>query len=1734
MAAAQAATHASNIRDIVRQANAELSNGLQVVTPLVNDFGTLCTELERLRSANRWPANILDLSLPAPTALERSALDANRDNAIAQQDELQLKEWHDRKNAFMIITHATKSHSTANALLRNVPAGRARQAFEVLHNFFRPPDEAGIASAYSAFSMSTMENTGDNIVQFCARVQQNAVALESLGELISDGLRRSVLLNGLLLPQFKDIRVILEQKPGLTFATMQQQLMSHAISHNLLDSAKGSRQQRNVFYADTNEQTENDDNFPNGGTSGAAPCHHWAAGKCRRERCRYSHSGPGMPKAQMDKLMAKMKKDNATANLASTSSKSAPPAAQPPPQAAPPAPAEVPPNSPDTYWQIPPPTQLPFSCNFCHSNHHNTRTCPAVQEITGKLSDAKIFMANVAGVPDPQIPDYDNHSYEEVDETDPEENAWSWKNTKETMADDPKFTWDQVPPEDKRCHCPWGNHWCTNPVPSYDKDPKRNNAKICTDCGPCHNRGNPYCETGHCRASCPKSSDHRSPSVTRHVYLEHLKRGTDLLHAECQRFWETDKPAVTYVDYGAVDNSEVLRRNVPRVQLNTIIAGSPLEKRCTETKMPLLDDFNTSNDHNAWLTACAMFTALRSEAWYFLFQVMLALFCLFGPQSTADTASNAHVSAHCFLAADSATIDHNLWWCDSGCNRFVTNDLNDFVPGSVKFITTPVAVGSGTTQSDRTGTVLLQAHSNATGSASSPGNPSPQTNHQIVAHNVLYLPKCGRKLLPPSPFIRQGCELRLFDKNRVQLLAPDGSCLLEGKEQGGLYYFKAKIISSTCNKNPTTTAYLGLTGGKAVSSTNPEFPRLLLEAHWAYGHLHFDKLRKLLGLKPGENPHCPACSLAKSKREKLQPFYRARSRHANHRYHLDLGFTRNCAVCFQICVDDYTRFSHLDILESKGSAFEAWVELKKLLDNRHAPYKVAFIRTDSDFVYTSNDWLKHARDEGYEHEFSAKYRHDMNPIAERTIQTIGIAFRCMMFQGGAPESDAKFALLHANVIRNNTPTVANFGRTPKEKDLGVRLPLNKRLLKGPLFCLINAHVYSEERPKHGMHSTPCVYLGYDDSNNVFCVKEWATGRITYAADGDWYPNVFPYRANPQFSLNWTRDHDPVAPQGPVSEARPAPHSAPIGPRRSHRQQDYLRSGGLDLRDIPDEDVPPREDAEANFVHPFGSDPQSWDEALASPFANEWIEAGLKELGSFKEHQVFKYFLRSSVPSKSKVWKGKGVFKIHVNPPTADCPWPTLKKFKYRQTIAALRKRMRQGIDFAEKHASTVRWESILLLIALAIFLDLELMLADITTFFLYGDLTDDVDVFMEQPPQWASKEFPPDKYVWKLQRACYGLPQAAHAAQEKLRTVLVEGKYSNSTADDCVFRSGEKFTCKEKPYAATSGYVDDMVTVGTIPGVNQFLDTLKGTFKITAKWNPTEILGVQVERNREKRWAKLHQANYIDKILQEFGMEDAHAADTPMDPGTAKHLMMLPTADVPDEEVNHRYHKLIGMLLWLHKTRPDMAFCVNLLCRFLCNPTKEHLKIASNRPLRYLKATKTWGIVFYAGADGWKFSGASDADLAGDLKTSRSMSGHFVRLGAFGCIAAYCKLERKVSTSTGQAETYALTALAKNLVWLWHLLHDLGFDHSTIGPAEIMTDNQGVARQSNKFVNHAVAKHYRISQAYIRQLVGNLIMKVKEVPTDANPSDFFTKALNAALFTKHRAAIMGPQDSTSL
>ena len=81
-------------------------------------------------------------------------------------------------------------------------------------------------------------------------------------------------------------------------------------------------------------------------------------------------------------------------------------------------------------------------------------------------------------------------------------------------------------------------------------------------------------------------------------------------------------------------------------------------------------------------------------------------------------------------------------------------------------------------------------------------------------------------------------------------------------------------------------------------------------------------------------------------------------------------------------------------------------------------------------------------------------------------------------------------------------------------------------------------------------------------------------------------------------------------------------------------------------------------------------------------------------------------------------------------------------------------------------------------------------------------------------------------------------------------------------------------------------------------------------------------------------------------------------------------------------------------------------------------------------------------------------------------------------------------------------------------------------------PTVLDTDNAGVLSQSTKTVNHSAAKHYRISQAYIRDKVKSLMIWVCKVATGVNASDMFTKPLARRLFEIHKAAIMEPQGTS--
>jgi hypothetical protein len=530
-------------------------------------------------------------------------------------------------------------------------------------------------------------------------------------------------------------------------------------------------------------------------------------------------------------------------------------------------------------------------------------------------------------------------------------------------------------------------------------------------------------------------------------------------------------------------------------------------------------------------------------------------------------------------------------------------------------------------------------------------------------------------------------------------------------------------------------------------------------------------------------------------------------------------------------------------------------------------------------------------------------------------------------------------------------------------------------------------------------------------------------------------------------------------------------------------------------------------------------PQSWDAALQSDYADEWIAARLLEQQSFHARDVYELVPRAQARGKI-IFKSKEVLNIKMNPTTPDAPFGTIDKLRYRLTIMAFTRMLIQGIDYQEKYASAVRWQSILVLLAIAVKFDYEIALFDIKTFFLYGDLPD--EVFMEQPRGWALDALKPAAdWIWRLKKSMYGLPQAAHCAQIKLNECIRKGAhFRTTTADDCVH------VATGPDYAAIGAHVDDLPCIGTPAGIARVRDTLLQEFEIVEKSEPTVIMGIQLRRDRANRTLTLHQADFTQEILLDHGMQDCHPSKSPITLGMTVQLEAIPPG--PDSPSRTRYQALVGALLWLStKTRPDIMYCVNFLCRFLKCATSAHYDLARGRPLRYLRATRHLGITLCPGPDPWVLSSTSDADFAGDNATSRSMTGHFSKLGECGTISSHCFLERKVATSTGQAETHALVALVKEVVWLRHLLHDLG--HPQLSPTITATDNRGVLTQSTKCINHTRSKHFRVAQAYIRSKDNDGTVKVTDVPSKLNPSDFFTKPLHWRLFQQHRLAILGPQ-----
>ncbi|KAK3010974.1 hypothetical protein RJ639_010854 [Escallonia herrerae] len=320
--------------------------------------------------------------------------------------------------------------------------------------------------------------------------------------------------------------------------------------------------------------------------------------------------------------------------------------------------------------------------------------------------------------------------------------------------------------------------------------------------------------------------------------------------------------------------------------------------------------------------------------------------------------------------------------------------------------------------------------------------------------------------------------------------------------------------------------------------------------------------------------------------------------------------------------------------------------------------------------------------------------------------------------------------------------------------------------------------------------------------------------------------------------------------------------------------------------------------------------------------------------------------------------------------------------------------------------------------------DYEVQL-DVKNAFLYGEL--DRAVFMEQPQGFVSKQFP--HYVCLLKKALYGLKQAPRAWYGKIAQYLTFCGFKVSDSDSSMFVKLES-----GKHVIVLLYVDDMIITGDDNvGISCLRNDLSIRFEMKNLGEIGCFLGLEVQKLEDGYFVS--QKGYAQSLLERFNMGESKSMSTPMEPN-----MKLKKDEGKLLEEGRKFRQLVGSLIYLTITRPEIAYSVGVVSQFMDKPQISHLN-AAKRILRYVKGTLEYGLR-YKKSDSFILSGFVDADWAGDVNDRRSTTGYCFDTGS-AAISWCSKKQHNVTLSSTEAEYAAATMATQECVWLKRLINDI-------------------------------------------------------------------------------------------
>uniref|UniRef100_A0A2N9EJW8 Integrase catalytic domain-containing protein n=1 Tax=Fagus sylvatica TaxID=28930 RepID=A0A2N9EJW8_FAGSY len=758
-----------------------------------------------------------------------------------------------------------------------------------------------------------------------------------------------------------------------------------------------------------------------------------------------------------------------------------------------------------------------------------------------------------------------------------------------------------------------------------------------------------------------------------------------------------------------------------------------------------------------------------------------------------------------------------------------------------------------------------------------------------------------------------------------------------------------------------------------------------------------------------------------------------------------------------------------------GHASLSRLQLLASQDNAQEYHDKSFLS-----ILDSNGTLPH---------YSCPYTSQQNGRAERKLRHILDVVRTLLISASIPERFWGEAALTAVYTINRIPSPTTHKKSPFEL-LYDKIPDYSSLRVFGCVCFVS--LPSHERNKLEPRSRLCCFLGYGISQKGFRCYDPISRRLRISRHVEfWEHQTFSSRQHfPFISSSMTPIFtdpsidlypDPVrdstqppsssdVPSLVLSPAAGSPDSDPASSAPSESPTDIRRSTRVR--------APPSHlsDYHCYFALATLHEPHTYREASTNPL---WQQAMADELDAL--HKTHTWDMTTLPPGKSAVGC-KWVYKIKTR---AD---GSVERYKAR--LVARGFTQEYGIDYEETFAPVARLTSVRSLLAVAAVRHWPLFQMDVKNAFLNGDLLE--EVYMQPPPGYPDSQ----NQVCRLRRALYGLKQAPRAWFAKFSSVVAQQGFTPSSYDSALF-----IRHTSTGITLILLYVDDMIITGDdTAGICDLQKFLSQQFEMKDLGTLSYFLGLEVTSSSDGYY--LSQAKYASDLLSKAGLTDSKTVSTPLELN-----VKLNTTDGEPLSDATLYRQLVGSLIYLTVTRPDLAYAVHLVSQFMSAPRSTHYA-AVLRILRYIKGTLFHGLHFSAQSS-LELRAYADADWAGDPTDRRSTTGYCFLLGS-SLISWRSKKQSVVARSSTEAEYRALADATSELLWLRWLLADMGAPQTTSTP--IHCDNRSAIHIAHNDVFHERTKHIEIDCHFIRHHLQQSALHLLSVSSEDQLADVFTKS----------------------